>query len=134
MNQKTTRVSYPVHSGTAGPIETVQVQMESATLESFYLNYALACICEKEVIELRFLPGLKPYQVLVGENLDHLEVWAPTRNSELASQLVKRFSGKELLHPSKEDLAQLVIAKYGTHVVVPMPKYVHPESSGQLAS
>lgn len=120
--KKITGVEYPAHCLAKGPIETVGFERESRTLSGFYLDYALACACDYSAISLRFLPGLAPHLVKVGENFNELETWSPTQNKDLAQNLVKRFLNR-VEEGTTSNLVEIVIQQVGEKITLLRPAY-----------
>ncbi len=121
MKDQVTRVRYPVTSLTTGPIETVSFVRSCESLSGFFLDYALACVCDYKAITLDFLPGLRPWRVLVGQSFDILEEWSPTKKPDLAKQLVEMYLNRDVPDGSIASLIEIVRTKIGENVVLMKP-------------
>lgn len=126
MDTESVRLYYLALSEQGGPIETVNFFEAVEELSDFYLNYALACVCEYPAISMHFVAGLRPYEVRVGQGWDDMKSWSPSSDPSVAGKLIQRFLGSVDGDEPRASLLQIVKANLGEQVELLKPSVIRP--------
>ncbi|AIV08584.1 hypothetical protein LA59_24655 [Vibrio harveyi] len=115
-----------------GPDEYEKVLRKTDEIRGVALDYALAmAIYNDKYVFVNFAVGGRLESVIVGENIDalHSSPWSPTRNVELAQEVISKFHPAQVtdLNIITEALTKLlqevVLNRVGTEVLIPKMKW-----------